>query len=87
MDCVDKFYIGRAVENRQQGFWRMKFLHQISLAGEPIFNWPRLDDFDVVHESAVVFGPICLEGFLKDLKVLAYKHIEAAFRKSKTELK
>lgn len=79
VDYVGKFYIGRVISDEQNGQWRMKFLHQTSVDGKPVFNWPRVDDIDTVHTSAIFFGPISIEGFLKDFKIPLYKDIEAAF--------
>ena len=87
VDYIDRFYIGRTIGLRKPGFWRMKFLHQTSLAGKTIFNWPRQDDFDVVHESSIFGGPVTLDGVLKDFSIIEYKDIEAAFKTIKAERK
>lgn len=81
VDYVNKFYIGRTVEKRENGHWKIKFLHETTIDGIPIFNWPKLDDCEVVHESSVFFGPITLEGTVQDFKIPVYKEVLATFRK------
>lgn len=86
VDYVNKFYVGRVVEEKESGFWKMKFLHETTVEGIPVFNWPKTDDIDIIHESSVFFGPIMLDGTIKKFQIPVYKDIVNAFKWGKFTL-
>ena len=80
VDYVHKFYIGRVIAKEDNGYWQMKFLRHLFRDGAPVFNWPKTDDIDKVHESAIFYGPISLMGSVKDFEVVEFNTIDSAFK-------
>ena len=79
VDYVNQFYIGRVLlRSDREGYWQMKFLHQYTRNGKVRFRWPRAADYDDVHQSAVICGPVELEG-VDDFKVTELDNIKTLF--------
>ena len=63
VDFIDRFYVGRILQpSNRDGFWDVKFLHQVTVDGVTSFQWPKTADIDSVHQSAIFYGPITLQG-------------------------
>ena len=62
VDYVDKYYIGKVVGQKDDGYFEMKFLKKSGSKKPSYYCWPKRDDKDSVHESVVFFGPLTLLG-------------------------
>lgn len=56
------YYFGRALGSPDGAYVKFKFPHSTVSSGERVFNWPRRDDIDRVHNSCVFYGPVVIVG-------------------------
>lgn len=55
-------YFGRALESPDGSFIDFDFLHSTISSGEKVFDWPRRNYIDRVHNSNAFYGPVATVG-------------------------